>query len=124
MQNPKVALLDEVTPTVKVAGSCNAILKRQDGSLLGDMFDGAGFVRGVMHKGKTLQGARALVVGPGCVGSTIAASLAAAGVAAIGLYDSRADAALRLGARLREGEQREAARRLGAPACVQRRYRA
>jgi hypothetical protein len=30
-----VALLDEVTPTVEVAGSCNAILKRPDGSLLG-----------------------------------------------------------------------------------------
>src|SRR4051794_30941746 len=34
-----VALLDEVTPTVRVAGSCNAILRRPDGSLLGDMFD-------------------------------------------------------------------------------------
>src|SRR6185295_15719860 len=30
-----VALLDEATPTVRVAGSCNAVLKRPDGSLLG-----------------------------------------------------------------------------------------
>src|ERR1700676_5775519 len=37
-----VALLDEATPTVQIAGSCNAILRRPDGSLLGDMFDGAG----------------------------------------------------------------------------------
>src|SRR4029453_14131770 len=29
-----VALLDEVTPTVRVAGSCNAILRRPDASLL------------------------------------------------------------------------------------------
>ena len=50
-----VALLDEVTPTVKIAGSCNAILKRPDGSLLGDMFDGAGFVRGVERKGRPAQ---------------------------------------------------------------------
>ena len=72
-----VALLDEVTPTVKIAGSCNAILKRPDGTLLGDMFDGAGFVRGARRKGARLDGATVLVVGSGGVGSAIAASLAA-----------------------------------------------
>ena len=46
-----VALLDEVTTTVKIAGSCNAVLRRPDGTLLGDMFDGAGFVRGIVRKG-------------------------------------------------------------------------
>ena len=45
-------LVDELSTTAKVAGSCNAILRRPDGSLLGDMFDGAGFVRGVMRKGR------------------------------------------------------------------------
>src|SRR6266850_383085 len=34
-----VGLLDEVSTAVKVAGSCNAILKRPDGELVGDMFD-------------------------------------------------------------------------------------
>src|SRR5262249_3293277 len=95
-----VSLLDEVTPTVQIAGSCNAILKRPDGSLLGDMFDGAGFVRGVVRQGCKLAGARAFVVGAGGVGSAIAASLAAAGVAAIGLYDANATAAASLGERL------------------------
>ena len=97
-----VALLDEVTPTVKIAGSCNAILKRADGSLLGDMFDGTGFVRGVARKGRAVQGARALVVGAGGVGSAIAASLAGAGVAAIGVFDARAAAADALAGRLQE----------------------
>src|SRR3979411_592111 len=83
-----VALLDEATPTVQIAGSCNAILRRPDGSLLGDMFDGAGFVRGVQRSGHRLEGARALVVGCGGVGSAIAASLAAAGIATIGLFDA------------------------------------
>jgi shikimate dehydrogenase len=45
-----VGLMDEVTPTAKIAGACNAILRRADGSLLGDMFDGTGFVRGVQRK--------------------------------------------------------------------------
>ncbi len=96
------ALLDDVTPTVKVAGACNAIVKRGDGSLAGDMFDGEGFVRGVLRKGRSLAGARVLVVGAGGVGSAIAASLAASQVAALGLFDTRADVAAELACRLRE----------------------
>jgi shikimate dehydrogenase len=41
------------------------------GRLVGDMFDGAGFVRGVQRKGFELKGKRALVVGTGGVGSDI-----------------------------------------------------
>jgi len=37
-----VGLIDEVTPTVKVAGACNAVKRTPDGRLVGDMFDGAG----------------------------------------------------------------------------------
>ncbi len=97
-----IALLDEVTTAVKIAGSCNAVLRRPDGTLLGDMFDGAGFVRGVQRKGVDLSGARALVVGCGGVGSAIAASLAAAGVGAIGLFDAHPASAEALAGRLRE----------------------
>jgi len=96
-----VDLVDDTTTTVKIAGSCNAILKRPDGSLLGDMFDGAGFVRGVKRKGLVLAGASCLVVGTGGVGSAIAASLAAEGPAAMTLSDIDAAAAEELAARLR-----------------------
>src|SRR6266700_2401445 len=41
-----VALLDEVSTTVKIAGSCNAVRLGPSGQLIGDMFDGEGFVRG------------------------------------------------------------------------------
>ena len=95
-----VGLLDEVTPTVRIAGSCNAILRRPDGTLLGDMFDGAGFVRGLQRKGRRVAGARALVVGSGGVGSAIAASLAQSGLVGIGLFDAAAASAEALGARL------------------------
>jgi len=97
-----VGLVDEITPTVRVAGSCNAILKRPDGSLLGDMFDGAGFVRGVERKGRRLEGASALVVGSGGVGCAIAASFAAARVARMGLFDMNPAAAAALAGRLKE----------------------
>ncbi|RZJ18215.1 MAG: shikimate dehydrogenase [Haliea sp.] len=95
-------LLDAFTPAVEIAGACNAILRRADGSLLGDMFDGAGFVRGVLRKGLQLAGARVLVVGSGGVGSAIAASLAAAGVRAMALHDVHPASAEALGARLRK----------------------
>ena len=95
-----VGLLDEVTPTVRVAGACNAVRKLPDGRLAGDMFDGAGFVRGVQRKGFDLTGQRVMVVGAGGVGSAIAASLAGAGIAAISLFDVNAQACQALALRL------------------------
>jgi shikimate dehydrogenase len=95
-------LVDELTPTATVAGAANAVLVREDGSLIGDQFDGAGFVRGVQRKGFPLEGRRALVVGNGGVGSPIAASLAAAGVGALGLFDASLAASDALAARLHE----------------------
>lgn len=95
-------LVDEVTPTVQIAGAANAVLLRDDGTLLGDQFDGAGFVRGVERKGFPLAGKRALVVGNGGVGAAIAASIAAAGVAALGLFDPHKEASEALAARIDE----------------------
>jgi shikimate dehydrogenase len=97
-----VALLDECSTAVKIAGSCNAIVKRDDGTLAGDMFDGAGYVRGAKRKGFRFAGARCLVVGTGGVGSAIAASIAAERVAALSLFDVNAAAAGTLATRLRE----------------------
>jgi shikimate dehydrogenase len=97
-----MSLVSEASTAAKIAGACNAILRRPDGTLLGDMFDGEGFVRGVKRKGRKVSGARALVVGSGGVGSAIAASLAGAGVAALGLFDVSEAAARALAGRLRE----------------------
>ena len=96
-----LSLVDEVLPAAAIAGACNAVRLGPQGQLQGDMFDGEGFVRGVLRKGFKLQGARVLVVGAGGVGSAIAASLAAAGVAAISLFDMNPAAAEALAGRLR-----------------------
>ena len=93
-------LVDRLSPTAAIAGACNAVKLEADGRLSGDMFDGEGFVRGVLRKGHKLDGARALVVGAGGVGSAIAASLAKAGVAELGLFDRQASAAEELSQRL------------------------
>ena len=95
------SLVDLRSPAVEIAGACNAVRRDAEGRLVGDLFDGEGFVRGLRRKGCALQGARALVVGAGGVGSAIAASLAAAGVAGLGLFDVRAEAAEGLAGRLR-----------------------
>jgi len=95
-----VALMDELSTTAQIAGACNAIKRRDDGALVGDMFDGEGFTRGVLRKGHALKGASALVVGAGGVGSAIAASLAAGGVARLGIFDPHAPSADGLAGRL------------------------
>ena len=95
-----MAVVDECTTTAKIAGSANAILKRPDGSLLGDMFDGTGFVRGLLRKGFVCRGAKCLVIGTGGVGSAIAASLAASGLASMALFDTFTASATGLAERL------------------------
>lgn len=96
-----VELVDELSPAARIAGSCNAVLLRADRSLLGEMFDGEGFLRGLLRQGRTVEGARALLVGCGGVGSAIAASLAAGGLAEIMLFDTNAHSAGTLAERLR-----------------------
>jgi shikimate dehydrogenase len=95
-------LVDDLSQTARVAGAANAVVRRSDGTLYGDQFDGTGFVRGLLRKGFDPRGKRALVVGNGGVGSPIAASLAHAGIAGMGLYDPDTDASDSLRGRLRE----------------------
>jgi shikimate dehydrogenase len=96
-----VALLDEVSLAVKIAGSCNAILRHDDRSLYGDMFDGEGFTRGAKRRGFDFADTDCLVVGAGGVGSAIAASIAAQRPRSLAIFDTRRDAVESLVARLR-----------------------
>jgi shikimate dehydrogenase len=97
-----VGLLDEAALAVQVAGSSNAVLRRPDGSLYGELFDGIGFVCGAKRKGFDFTGADCLIVGAGGVGSAIAAAIAAEGPGLIALFDIDAAAARGLAARLRQ----------------------
>jgi shikimate dehydrogenase len=74
--------------SAKIAGACNAVRIDERGAMIGDMFDGEGFVRGLSRKGRRVAGASVLVAGCGGVGSAIAASLAKAGASRLGLYDA------------------------------------
>ncbi len=100
-----VGLLDEASTAVKVANACNAVVVR-DGRIVGDMFDGEGFVRGIERKGFTVAGSRCLVLGSGGVGSAIAASLASRGVGMLALADTSAATAEGLAARIAQHHPR------------------
>jgi shikimate dehydrogenase len=96
-----LSLVDDASVPAKIAGSCNAVRIDAHGALIGDMFDGEGFVRGVLRKGRRLAGASAFVVGCGGVGSAIAASMAKAGIARLALHDVASHAMNALAERLR-----------------------
>ena len=102
---PTLSLVDEASVSAKVAGACNAVRLDAGGKLTGDMFDGEGFVRGVLRKGRKLDAARVLVAGNGGVGSAIAASFAKAGAKAgigeIALFDAHTPAMNALAERIR-----------------------
>ena len=95
-----LALLDEISPAAQIAGACNAVKRKADGKLIGDMFDGEGFVRGIKRKGCKVVGAKVLIVGTGGVGCAIAASFAATGADAIALFDTNTKSAKALRDRL------------------------
>ncbi len=95
-----LALLDEAAVAVQIAGACNAVLRRPDGSLYGELFDGVGFVRAAKCKGFDFSGADCLIVGTGGVGSAIAAAIAAEAPGSLALFDINAASSARLASRL------------------------
>ena len=96
-----LGLVDEASVSARIAGACNAVKMDERGRLIGDMFDGEGFVRGLQRKGRRVDGASLFIAGCGGVGSAIAASMAKAGIAKLGLHDPSAQAMGTLVERLR-----------------------
>ncbi|UTW05959.1 shikimate dehydrogenase [Pseudomonas benzenivorans] len=59
-------LADELSARARRAGAVNTLMKREDGSLLGDNTDGAGLVRDLtVNAGFALRGKRILLLGAG-----------------------------------------------------------
>ena len=96
-----IGLVDEASVSARIAGACNAVRLDQRGVMIGDLFDGEGFVRGLSSKSRAVAGASAFVAGSGGVGSAIAASLAKAGASRLGLYDAFPQAMNALSERLK-----------------------
>lgn len=83
LKEKMAAYANRLGATAACIGAVNALRREADGSWSGDMFDGAGFVRGAERKGERLRGRRVLLFGAGGAGSAIACALAEAGVRSI-----------------------------------------
>lgn len=96
------ALVDELGPGALSTGAVNAIRKSPDGRLLGDNFDGEGFIRGLSQRGHAVVGKRVLIIGAGGAGRAVAHAVADAGATEIAVVDREVDRAVRLATELRE----------------------
>jgi len=89
-----VALCDEVVGEARLVGAVNTVRREPDGRLVGDLFDGRGFVQGLLACGHAVQGRRVFLCGAGGAGNAVAFALARAGVAALTIHNrtvARAD---------------------------------
>jgi shikimate dehydrogenase len=86
-------LCDEVGEAGQMVGAVNAVRREKDGRLIGNMFDGAGFVAGLKSQGYDPAGLRVLLLGAGGAGGAIALSLAEAGVASLTIANRTPDKA-------------------------------
>jgi shikimate dehydrogenase len=101
-----VSAVEQPSARAVLAGACNAIYKDADGKVLGDLIDGEGFIRAFDRtcgeRPLDWPKARALVVGSGGVGCAIAYALAERGIGQVAIYDTRAEHATALQARLQQ----------------------
>jgi shikimate dehydrogenase len=80
------SLCDELLPTAHRAGSVNAI-KFSKGRMIGENFDGQGFVQGLTDAGYDLRQRNVLMLGSGGAASSIAFALADAGVRSLAIWN-------------------------------------
>ena len=81
------ALCDELVGEAKLVGVVNTVRREADGRLIGELFDGRGFVEGLKAHGHDPRGRRVFVFGAGGAGNALAFALAGAGAAALTLHN-------------------------------------
>lgn len=96
-----VDLLDRIEAEGREAGACNAVRRDPDGTLVGTMFDGEGFVAGLRAHGHEVRGKRVFLAGAGGAGSGIAFGIARHGATHLTIYNRTREKAEDLAARVR-----------------------
>jgi shikimate dehydrogenase len=103
LKGPCAELCDVLEGNGRLAGAVNALRRDPDGRLVGDLFDGLGFVAGLRAHGIEPRGKRVFIAGAGGAGTALAFALAGEGAASLTLYNRTADKAEALAARVRDG---------------------
>lgn len=70
-----IPLCDELGPNAQIVGAVNVIRRTAEGRLIGETFDGLGFVAGLRARGFEPRGQRAIVLGAGGAASAVAVAL-------------------------------------------------
>ncbi|GCA51055.1 MULTISPECIES: shikimate dehydrogenase family protein [Sinorhizobium] len=96
------SLCDGLSETARFLGVANVARRTPDGSFHGEMFDGAGFVQGLLREGHEIRGRRALLVGAGGAATGIAEALVRGGTERLAIANRSAVKAEELAERLRE----------------------
>lgn len=77
----KIATLcDELGEAGQMVGSVNTVRREEDGRLVGNMFDGLGFIAGLKSQGYSPKDKKVLLLGAGGAAGAIAFALAESGV--------------------------------------------
>lgn len=96
-------LCDELGPNARLVGAVNVVRRTEDGRLIGETFDGLGFVAGLRVQGIEPEGQRVVVLGAGGAASAVAFALLSAGLATLDVSNRTATRAASLVGRLRAG---------------------
>ncbi|MBV8537487.1 MAG: shikimate dehydrogenase [Alphaproteobacteria bacterium] len=101
-KGPITKYLDRLSERARRTGVVNAVRREPDGTLVGDIFDGEGFVAGVKHRDINLRDAKVWLVGAGGAGTAIAFALFDAGIGHLTIRDTAEERATALARRLGE----------------------
>ena len=83
-----LGVVDELSPRATMVGAVNSIRCEADGHWIGDIFDGVGYVNGLLANNKSPEGKSILLIGAGGAGSSMAFALAEAGASRLQIYDT------------------------------------
>jgi shikimate dehydrogenase len=94
-------LCDALGPQARLAGTVNTVRREPDGRMIGETFDGTGFVAGLREAGFDPAGRTALLLGAGGAAVSIAFALAASGLRTLSIRNRTVTKARELAGRLR-----------------------
>lgn len=80
-------MVDKLSDRARMVGAVNSIRCGSDGVWWGDIFDGVGYVNGLLANNRSPTGKSVLVIGAGGAGSSMAFALAEVGVSRLQIYD-------------------------------------
>lgn len=87
------AVCDELGEAGRLIGAVNTVRREEDGRLIGNMFDGLGFIAGLKSQGYNPSGKKTLLLGAGGAAGAIALALAESKVASLTIANRTAEKA-------------------------------